>query len=76
MGIRYIYDKYGNIKAVVDEDDHTATVIDVHKGVVGSVIKGKDGLRAMAYSFKKGIVGYADNDDDAIALLLNDDDDD
>jgi hypothetical protein len=76
MGIRYIYDKYGNLKAVVDEDDYTATVIDVHKGVVGNVIKGKGGIRAMANSFKKGIVGYADNDDDAIALLLNDDDDD
>jgi len=76
MGYRYIYDKYGSLKAVIAEDDHTATVIDVHKGVVGNVIKGKDGLRAMAYSFKKGIVGFADNDDDAIALLLNDDDDD
>jgi len=75
MGIRYIYDKYGNPKALIDEDDRTATVIDVHKGAIGTVIKGRDGLRAMAYSFKKGIVGYADNDDDAIALLLNDDDD-
>ncbi|MEO0239568.1 MAG: hypothetical protein ABIM45_06580 [candidate division WOR-3 bacterium] len=76
MGIRYIYDKHGNLKAVVDEDDYTATVVDVHKGVVGNVIKGKGGLRATAYSFKKGIVGYADRDDDAIGLLLNDDDDD
>jgi|GEM_PF-3628055 hypothetical protein len=76
MGIRYIYDKYGNLKAVIDEDDYTATVIDVHKGVVGNVIKGKGGIRATAYSFKKGIVGYADRDDDAIGLLLNDDDDD
>ncbi len=76
MGYRYIYDKHGNLKAVVDEDDYTATVIDVHKGVVGNVIKGKNGIRAMANSFKKGIVGYADNDDDAIGLLLNDDDND
>ena len=76
MGIRYIYDKYGNLKAVIDEDVYTATVIDVHKGVVGNVIKGKGGIRATAYSFKKGIVGYADRDDDAIGLLLNDDDDD
>jgi hypothetical protein len=75
MGIRYIYDKYGNLKAVIDEDDYTATVIDVHKGVVGNVIKGKDGIRATAISFKKGIVGYADNDDDAIGLLLSEDDD-
>jgi len=74
MGIRYIYDKYGNIKAVVNEDDYIATVIDVHKGVVGNVVKGKDGIRAMANSFKKGIVGYADNGDDAIAMLLDDDD--
>jgi transcription antitermination factor NusA-like protein len=76
MGIRFIYDKYGNIKAVVDEDDYTATVVDVHKGVVGNVIKGKNGIRATAISNKKGIIGYADNDDDAIGLLLNDDDDD
>ena len=41
MGYRYIYDKYGNLKAVIAEDDHTATVIDVHKGVVGNVIKEK-----------------------------------
>jgi len=76
MGYRYIYDKYGNPKALIDEDDRTATVIDVHKGVIGTVIKGRDGLRAMAISNKKGVVGFADNDDDAIALLLNDDDDD
>jgi transcription antitermination factor NusA-like protein len=76
MGYRYIYDKYGNLKAVVDEDDYTATVIDVHKGVVGTVIKGKGGIRATAISNKKGIVGFADRDDDAIGLLLNDDDDD
>ena len=75
MGIRYIYDKYGNLKAVIDEDDYTATVIDVHKGVVGNVIKGKDGIRATAISRKKGIIGYADNDDDAIGLLLSEDDD-
>jgi len=76
MGYRYIYDKYGNVKALIDEDDYTATVIDVHKGVVGSVIKGKNGTRAIAISNKKGVVGSADRDDDAIALLLNDDDDD
>jgi hypothetical protein len=43
--------------------------------VVGNVIKGKDGLRAMAISNKKGVVGYADRDDDAIGLLLSEDDD-
>jgi len=75
MGIRYIYDKYGNLKAVIDEDDYTATVIDVHKGVVGNVIKGKGGIRATAISRKKGIVGFADRDDDAIGLLLSDDED-
>ena len=75
MGYRYIYDKHGNVKAMIDEDDYTAVVIDVHKGVVGSVIKGKNGTRAIAISNKKGIVGSADRDDDAIGLLLNDDDD-
>jgi hypothetical protein len=63
------------MKAVVDEDDYTATVVDVHKGVVGNVIKARDGLRATAVSFKKGVVGYADSDDDAIGLLLSEDDD-
>ena len=75
MGYRYIYDKYGNVKALIVEDDYTATVIDVHKGVVGNVIKGKGGIRATAISRKKGIIGYADNDDDAIGLLLSEDDD-
>ena len=38
-------------------------------------MKGKNRLKAMAVSIKKGVVGFADSDDDAIALLLSEDDD-
>jgi len=75
-GDRYIYDKYGRMKAIVLDDGNLIIVIDVHKGVVGNVLKAKGGLKAMATSLKKGVVGYTDSDDDAIALLLSEEDDD
>jgi hypothetical protein len=71
MKQKYIYDRNGSVKAVIYEDDSTATVIALGKGAIGTVFKSDVFPHIALYG--SDIVGSADDVDSAAGLILEED---